>query len=205
MTALAAVLALACLVVAAFHVLRLLRLPRGGAADEATDAAMGLGMAAMLSPLGDPVPAAVWIGVFVLCGAWFAAAALRSDGGPARADAVHHVLGSGAMLFMVLAHDSGGAEVDGEHAGHLVHGGGSDGGHGLWSMIAIVLAGYFAWRVLQIVSHPIRSGESTAARAVVDGSVATRSRVRLLVDPRAVAAAHVITAVAMTVMLLSMA
>ena len=205
MTALAAVLALACLVVAAFHVLRLLRLPRGGAADEATHAAMGLGMAAMLSPLGDPVPAVVWIGVFVLCGAWFAAAALRSDGGPARADAVHHVLGSGAMLFMVLAHDSGGAEVDGGHAGHVVHGGGSDGGHGLWSMIAIVLAGYFAWRVLQIVSHPIRSAESTAARPVVDGSVATRSRVRLLVDPRAVAGAHVITAVAMTVMLLSMA
>lgn len=203
MTALAAVLALACLVVAAFHVLRLLQLSRGDAAGEATHTAMALGMAAMLSPLGDPVPAAVWIGVFILCGAWFAAAALRSEGGPARADAVHQVLGSGAMLFMLLAHDPGGAEAGGLHAGHLVHDGGSNGAHGLSSIIAIVLAGYFAWRVLQIVSHPIRSAAS--APAVVDGSVATRSRLRLLADPGAVAAAHAITAVAMTVMLLSTA
>jgi hypothetical protein len=196
MTTLAGVLAVACLAVGAFHVLRL----RLDPASEASHAAMGVGMAAMFSPVGDPVPAPVWAGVFTLCGAWFAADALRSPAGRRRDDAVHHVIGSGAMLFMLLgAHGGGVAGTGAAHAGHVGHGGGPDGGFGLSSILALVLAGYFAWHVLRCADR-LRAADRD--REPAGGSVAVRTDV--LRDVRAVALAHVVMAAAMAVMLLGM-
>lgn len=196
LTTLAGVLAVACLAVGAFHALRL----RLDPASEASHAAMGVGMAAMFSPFGDPVPAPVWIGVFTLCGAWFAADALRSPAGRRRDDAVHHVIGSGAMLFMLLGgHGGGVAGTGAAHAGHVGHGGGPEGGIGVSSVVALVLAGYFVWHVLRCGDR-LRTADCDGAPA--EGSLAVRTH--LLRDVRTVTLAHVVMAVAMAVMLLGM-
>lgn len=195
MTAVAVLLAVGCLGVGAFHLARLgLDPPR-----EASHAAMGIGMAAMFSPSGDPVPAAVWIAVFTACGAWFAADALRSPAGSRRSDAVHHVVGSGAMLFMLLGGHGGGVAGTGAvHAGHVGHGAGT--GLGLSSPVALVLAGYFAWHVLRCADHLRACAPRDEAPA--GGPVAVRSAV--LRDARSVALAHLVMAAATAVMLLGM-
>lgn len=196
MTTLAAVLSLACLAVGGFHLLRL-AVVRVDAIGEVAHAAMGVGMAAMFSPLGDPVPAPLWTAVFVSTGAWFAALALRIPAGSRRSDAVHHVVGAAAMLFMLLGgHGAGAGAADGAHAGHVGHGGGPDGGLGLASVVSIVLAGYFAW-------HVLRCGDRLRGAAPEPvGGVAVRTQV--LRDTRTVIVAHIVTAAAMTVMLLGM-
>jgi uncharacterized protein DUF5134 len=213
MATVAAILAVVCLAVAAFHVLRLV-VVRIDPIDETSHAVMGLGMAAMFSPVGVPVPTAVWVGAFLLSGAWFAAVALRSAPGPGRTDAVHHVVGSAAMLFMLLGDHAGGGEPGAEHAGHIGHGGGPEGDLGLPSVAAIVLAAYFAWRAVRRgggteavptsgVSDPATgSGSVAAAGTVVIGAPQTRSR-RLL-DGAAAGWAHAVMAGAMSFMLLGM-
>ena len=95
---LSSTLAVGCLAVGVLHVLRLVVLGRDRAA-EVSYAAMGVGMAAMFSPFGDPVPAALWTTVFLLIGVWFVARALRA--GNLAGDAAHHILGSASMLFML--------------------------------------------------------------------------------------------------------
>jgi hypothetical protein len=188
--AFAGLLAVVCLAVAALHVVRFAVL-RTDPACELSHGAMGAGMAAMFSPFGDPVPAPVWTGVFVLCGAWFAAVAPRAD----RAHARHHVIGSGAMLFMLLGSHGGGVAGAGSvHAGHVDHDPGV--GAGLASLVAIVLAGYFAWHVLRCVDR-LREHPAPAAGTV-------RARTSVLRDARVLAVAHVVMAVATTVMLLGM-
>jgi hypothetical protein len=167
MTTLAVVLAVVCLAVAAVHLLRLRLDPPA----EAAHAAMGLGMAAMFSPFGDPVPAPVWTAAFLVCGTWFASVALRSPAGRGREDAVQHVVGSGAMLFMLL--------------------GGHGAGGGPAPLVAMVLAGWFAW-------HALRCGDRLRC-APAPGAVLVRTA--LLRDPRTAALAHVVMAGAMTVML----
>jgi hypothetical protein len=87
-------LAIGCLAVGVLHLFRLAVL-RGDVAGEASYAAMGIGMAAMFSPVGDPVPAPVWIAVFICCGMWVV---LRGG-----ADVAHHVVGSATMLFMLIS------------------------------------------------------------------------------------------------------
>lgn len=172
MSALAGLLALACLAVGGFHLARLGVL-RADPLGEFSHAAMGIGMAAMFSPLGDPVPAPVWIAVFVLSGAGSASAALR---GRHRAHAVHHVVGSGAMLFMLL--------------------GGHGRGGGLASLAAIALAGYFGWHVLRCADRwrDLPAPEPGAVRV----------RARALRDARVAAGAHVVMAAAMAAMLVGM-
>jgi hypothetical protein len=192
-----AALAAVCLAVAGLHVARLgLHAGRfgdvpGGPVGEVSHAAMALGMAVMFSPFGDPLPAPVWTVVFVLCGLWFAAAAVRarSVGG----DAAHHVVGSAAMLFMLLTHHDG-ADLAAGHAAHHAAGGGL----GPVPLVAILLAGYFGWHALRC-SDALRAAEPDTD---VGGAVAVR--VGVLRSVRTAAVAHVVMAVAMTAMLLAM-
>jgi hypothetical protein len=180
-----AALALACLVAGVLHVVRLVVVRRDVAA-EASHAAMALGMAAMASPLGDPVPEPVWMGVFVGFAAWFAALALRTRS--ADREAVHHVVGSGAMLFML------GAEHTGGHAmvappGQLAV---------VVPVTAMALTGYFSW-------HALRCAERCRRDPDADGCAESGGAVALsLRTPQAGAAGHLVAAVAMSAMLLGM-
>jgi hypothetical protein len=156
--------AIGCLVVGLLHLLRLLVVP-GGRAGEASSSAAAFGMAAMLSPLGDPVPLAVWIAVFGGCAGWTVLLAARERALGAEADAAHHLLCSAAMVFMLVGHGAHGA------------------GLGMASVVALVAAGYFAWHGLRCVD---------------------RFRVASTGHPRTVAGAHLVSAVAMSGMLVAM-
>ncbi len=200
---LAGALTVACLAVGLLHVVRMLVL-RADVFGEMSHAAMGVGMAAMFSPMGDPVPGPVWTIVFVACGAWFVAVALRA--GTMVGDAGHHIVGSGAMLFMLVGGHSHAAGLGG--AGHP----GPGGGAGLVPAVAMVLAGYFGWHVLRCADRiqACVAGHGDAARpanSVVPGSgpavaVAIRSSRTAVGSPRPPAVAHLVIGVAMTVILL---
>lgn len=211
-----ALLAVVCLAVAVLHVLRLVVL-RADLPGEASHAAMGLGMAAMFSPVAAaPVPTAVWVVVFVVSGAWFGARALR-EGGLA-GEAGHHVIGSAAMLVMLWpGHSHTPADGAAEHAGHAAHGGAVS-GFGLSTVVSILLAGYFAWHVMRCsdrwrhvrseLTEPVAVDAGViAAHTSITSSPAGAAAARL--SPRAILlgtaaelAAHLTMSVAMTVMLL---
>jgi Domain of unknown function (DUF5134) len=176
------VLAVVCLAVGLFHLARLVVL-RSEVASELAHAAMGLGMAAMFSPVGDPVPGPVWTLVFAVGLAWFGGGVLRSRrfGG----EAGHHVVGSGAMLLMLIA-------------GHSAHGRGAAGTLGLASVLALGLTGYFAWHTLRCADRCHRE------RPAGPGAAPVAVRAHALEAPELAAAAQLVTAAAMTVMLLGM-
>lgn len=187
-----AALAVVCLVAGVLHVVRLV-VVRRDVTVEASHAAMALGMAAMASPLGDPVPEPVWTGVFVVIAGWFAALALRTRS--ADRDAVHHVVGSGAMLFMLAADHAGG------HA--MVHGTGQLAA--VVPVTAMGLTGYFAWHALRCADRCRRAhNPERCSEAGADGSVAVRSGALSLRTPQAGAVGHLVAAVAMSAMLLGM-
>jgi hypothetical protein len=70
---------------------------------------MAVGMAAMLSPVGGPLPMAAWQTVFLLLTAWFAGSWWQSRGADDRwhggwhGNGLHHALGAAAMLYMLTA------------------------------------------------------------------------------------------------------
>jgi peptidoglycan/LPS O-acetylase OafA/YrhL len=187
-------LALACLAAGVLHLVRLVTLRRD-VVGEMSHAAMAFGMAAMASPLGDPVPEPFWTAVYVLVAAWFVVLVLRtrSTGG----DAVHHVLGSGAMLFMLAADHS---------AGHGATGGGAL--LGLVPVTAVALTGYFAWHALRCADRWRRGrepGHCEPGHCEPSGTVLTlRSPVLSACTPQAGAAGRLVAAVAMSAMLLGM-
>jgi hypothetical protein len=174
-------LAVVCLGVGLLHLFRMAVL-RQDVAGELSHAAMGLGMAAMFSPLGNPLPGPVWTAVFVLGVVWFGGAVVRSRrfGG----DAGHHVVGSGAMLLMLAA-------------GHSAHGRGAAGTLGLASVVALALTGYFAW-------HSLRCADGCRRPEPAPGAGAVAVRTRALEAPQLAAGAQLVTAAAMSVMLLGM-
>jgi hypothetical protein len=183
MTVLSAAFSLVCLIIAALHLVRLVVL-RDDVVGEASHAAMGIGMAAMFSPLGDPVPRQVWTAVFAVCAAWFAVLLLRRREAAAR----HHVVGSAAMLFMIGT---------GTHAGHEA----SAGGIGVGSVAAMALAGYFAWHALGCLDRVTRRALLPGLVVSSGGGVALRPA---CTGDRTAAGAHLVLAVAMSVMLLGM-
>jgi Domain of unknown function (DUF5134) len=120
----------------------------GGVASQLTHGVMGLAMAAMLSPWGDPVPA--WAGAvaFAVSGAWFASVALAA--GRSRAEARHLAIASAAMVVMYLTSTHSADPAASAGGGHAAHGlPGSGGVHGasgvLLVALSLVLAGYFVW------------------------------------------------------------
>jgi hypothetical protein len=116
----------------------------GGVASQLVHGAMGLAMAGMLSPWGDPVPAWTGAAAFAVSGAWFASVALGR--GPHRADARHLAIASAAMIVMYLSGTH--TAAPGAAGGHVAHGGPTGGG-GLPTVLVVglslVLAAYFVW------------------------------------------------------------
>jgi len=228
------IFSVACLAVAGYHAAalithsRALRASAGGTyraegqrkyelGYELTHLAMAVGMAAMFSPFGDPVPPLVWLIVFGMAAAWFAACLLHA-GTPTHGAAEHqfgqhHLVANLAMLFMVVGghqHGTGGVQT-GDAAGgsvgtgHEGHIGGLGGGWiegPIGAVLTVLLAGYFAvhtvrsLRVLFSAPTPGQQVPSGAAgtgpvTVIVARSAATQSRVQ--------AASHVVMAAAMTV------
>ncbi|WP_300011603.1 DUF5134 domain-containing protein [Pseudonocardia sp.] len=192
-------LALACMTVGAGW-LWLLAGRRGPLPAAASHAAMGLGMAAMFVPAADPVPAPLWVAVFVVSGSWFGAEVLRA--GTLLGTAGGHVAGAAAMLFMLLGgHDhaaAAGGPVDPGHAHHAAAGGGSGGL--LVTLAALVLAAWFVADLVRIATH--RTVPEPAA-PVAEGAVAVAVTARATGVELPVVG-HVVMNAAMLVMLLGM-
>ena len=153
---------LVCLVLAVARV--------GDRPTQLTHAAMGVAMAGMFAPWGDPVPMWVSVGAFTLLGTWFTALGLRRD--RATRAARHLTISSAAMVLMYVMHGRsetppGGA---GGHAAHTAADGGATSLVAL--LLTLVLAGYFAWHTWTCVE---RSRSATGADAPIDGP---RSAVR---------------------------
>ncbi len=141
-------------------------------------ALMGLGMAAMFSPWGDPVPPLLGAGVFAAVAAWFGGRLVR--GVPTGAGgAAHLVVAPAAMAAMYLSHGHGG-----HHAGTVALA-------ALW----LGLAGYFGWHAVA------NAGRLQQARAVAagDGVVVAPPAPRLWVEP----GAHVVMSGLMAAMFLT--
>jgi hypothetical protein len=146
MSALLGTLSIGVAAVFAAHVVR----PRCGRLAAATHALMGLGMAAMFSPWGDPVPPLVGAGVFAALALWFGARLLR--GIPAGAGgAAHLVVAPAAMAAMYLSHGHGG-----HHAGGFAVA-------ALW----LALAGYFGWHAVASAGRVQRAWVAAPADGVV--------------------------------------
>jgi uncharacterized protein DUF5134 len=188
--------ALACLAVALLHLVRL-ALRRRDIATELAHAAMGLAMAGMFSPLGNPVPVPVWTVVFGGCAAWFTAAVLRSRN--LAGDGPHHVVASGAMLFMLAA----------EHATPVAAGAGHGRGadtFGLVSVTAFLLTGYFVWYALRCADRCWRTAPADPSVAATGprADVVLRAPSWSPTAPQVAERAHLVMAVAMAVMLIGM-
>lgn len=97
---------------------------------------MGLGMAAMALPVAD-VPVTVLVAVFVMTAAW--SLALLRTRTPHQG---HHLLESGAMVYMALAMGGG-------------HHGSADAGH---PAVTTALLGYFAVYVLHCARSLVPTG-----------------------------------------------
>jgi len=209
--------AVVCLGVAGLHLVRLggggADVPRSGPPDRATELAhllTALGTAAIFSPLGSPLPPLQWVVFFGLTGSWFTAVALRA--GVLGGDAAHHVVHSAAMVFAVQV-DAGRVvttDPPGEHPAH----GGAAAVAGPVAVLALLLAGYFAWYALRCLDRlraVRRAGPTPAtADAPVDaaGPVAVLARPRAgawtLRAPETVQVAHVAMAIALSTMMLTL-
>ena len=175
MSALLATLSLGVAAVFAVLVVR----PRCGRLAAGTHALMGLGMAAMFSPWGDPVPPLPAAGVFAAIAVWFGARLLR--GAPTGAGgAAHLVVAPAAMAAMYLSHAHGS-----HHAGAVAIA-------ALW----LGLAGYFGWHAAASVG---RVQQAWAGVPAGEGALVAPPVRRLWVEP----GAHVVMSGLMAAMFLT--
>ena len=205
-------LAALCLAVGALHVVRAV-LRRREIALELSYAAMGVGMADMLAPVALPGAAPLWVAVFVLCGGWFGALMVRArsprllDG-----EALHLVVGSAAMLFM-LGSGHGDTGVTGAHAAHA---GSPATVVGLGSAVALVLGAYFVLHTLRCTDRlrAARSGqapdwppaepEGDRPLGTAGGTVLALRAPAAVCTSSSAALAHLVMTVAMAVSLVAM-
>ena len=154
----------------------------GDRGAQLTHGVMGLAMAGMLWPWGDPVPG--WSGVlgFTVIGAWFAARVLRGDrssAGGSGATARHLAISSAAMVLMYLVHGHhtgpSGAAGSGPHAGQAVSGGANL----VVLPLALVLAGYFVWHTWTCVDRARAGTRVHGSGAHEPGATRTRPSVRM--------------------------
>jgi hypothetical protein len=124
-------------------------------------ALMGIGMAGMFSPWGDPVPTVVGALGFTVVAAGFGARLLRS-GRQACIDSAHLVVGPLAMVFMYVAM---GPTTEPMHVGHAM----AMSGRSWWiSATALGLMGYFVWYAWTLIGRlrgpaPAVSGNGAVA------------------------------------------
>jgi hypothetical protein len=207
----------ACLAVAGYHAAALIThsmdtrdgaARRRGGGYELSHLGMALGMAAMFSPLGDPVPRLVWLIVFGMAAAWFATCLLQAST-PADDAAHHHLVANLAMLFMVAGdhrqHGAGGAAggpVSSSHEGHTAVAGGGWIEGPIGTVLTVALAGYFA-------VHTVRSlwvlfSAALQAKPVPQVTAAGIGPVAVAVAPSRTAqmqaGCHVVMGTAMVVM-----
>lgn len=121
---------------------------------DVTELLMVSAMAAMVSPLGGPIPAAGWTAVLILAAGHFLVAAVRGR----RRDAVHHAIAAAAMLYMITAMPA-----------HAMD-------HGPWftmpsssarlamPALAVIAAVYFSYDALLVGSRAIRNARTTGMR-----------------------------------------
>jgi Domain of unknown function (DUF5134) len=133
---------LVCLVLAVARV--------GDRPTQLTHAAMGVAMAGMFAPWGDPVPMWVGVGAFTLLGTWFTALGLRR--GRATRTTRHLTISSAAMVLMYVMH--GRPETSPGGGGHAAHAAADGGATSLVTLLlTLVLAGYFAWHTWTCVER----------------------------------------------------
>jgi hypothetical protein len=165
---------------------------------------MALGMAAMFSPFGAPAPRLLWIIVFAMCAAWFAARAVRTGLG---ANATtHHLVANLAMLFMLRTghhHGTAGSANLAGHEGHLSAAGGSGLLAGpIGTVLTVLLLGYFALhagRSLRALVNPPAPGAAPGEPAGT-GPVGVVTARREREQSRLAAGCHVVMGTAMAVM-----
>lgn len=131
---------------------------------------MGLAMAAMLSPWGDPVPARLGVVAFAVSGAWFGSVALGR--GPARSDARHLAIASVAMIVMYLAGAHSGA--DSPAGGHAAHGASAGLSGLLLGALSLLLAGYFVGHAWHCADRSRAAHTEPGSTVAVRGPTATR-------------------------------
>lgn len=123
---------------------------------DVTELLLVLAMAAMVSPLGGPIPAAGWAAVLILTAGYFLVAAVRGR----RRGAVHHTIAAVAMLYMIAAMPE-----------HTMD-------HGPWftmpspsarlavPALAVLAAAYFSYDALLVGSRAIRNARVAGIRDV---------------------------------------
>lgn len=153
-------------VMALFFTVRLLGAGRettgdDGKPDRTADVShgvMSLGMAAMFSPWGNPVPALYWQVLFGMAAAWFAVRLFR------RGADLHHLLGNLAMVYMLAAVPAG-------H--HITHGADLPGPGIAMPGLAWAFVGYFltfaVWLGTRLVAPVSTLAATSAGAAFLDG------------------------------------
>jgi hypothetical protein len=198
-------LGLACLLAGLFHIGMLLA-GRARFAPAAAHAAMGIGMAAMFVPAAVPVPRPVWVALFLVITAWFAAAGIRA--GSLLGDAGAHVVGAVAMLYMLLGPAHGGGATHGVvDSAHVHHGGGSGAATTLL-LLSLIALGFAAWFICDVVGRLVRFTDDVrsvpeSVGAGTDSRRAAGNSVRAGVA-RAAAVPGMVMSAAMAVMFLGM-
>jgi small neutral amino acid transporter SnatA (MarC family) len=153
----------------------------------AVHALMGVAMAGMFSPWGDPVPPLAGAVVFGVVAAWFVA--LRLNRGGTGVDATTHTaVASVAMVVMYLWHQPAGTpDAAAGGSGHAHHAAGATGSAGALVVVASLLLGaYFVWHAWM------------CARQIEDAAPDSDVRVRTRVEP----VAHLAMSALMAVMFL---
>lgn len=140
---------------------------------------MALGMAAMFVPSADPLPPLVWVGIFVLFGAWLGAVVLRAGAAgayqPDRRHQIHLVISMVAMVYMFAAMGPSATEpvvavaVAAPGPGGLAHEHGAGGAN--LDAVNIVLALYFLlhalWSGMRLVRPATVATVATAGAGTV--------------------------------------
>lgn len=182
-------LAVACLAAGVLS-LALLRTGRSAAAAHAL---MAFGMAAMFLPAADPLPRSVWLGAFCVVGLVAAVAVARSR--EAFGEGAHHLVGSAAMVFMLLVHHAAvGPAVEATGGGH--HHGGGTGAGALPLLVALAALIFVAWFLADVL-HGVTGARPVPAAGAVAGA-GPRLRWDVAACPR------MVMNVAMAVMLLGL-